>query len=227
MLVATQQSWVWIPKRWVVLKALACCLTEVFYRYFSEKCLVQSGLTRWDSRKIVNTKMYTLSTLSLTWFCCWKSQVSFLITLLVCSFIKFMSVATSVISFIRCSLLPLMCLADVLLLTSCALTVNIASRSVFYELMYPADFWILFSQQCLFIVLESSFPNQILFILFFCHSLFSFQCFHRNKKFPVENTESRVGEIMFMVFVFNLFCFYTETELAGCCICIRSTGVGF
>lgn len=138
-----------------------------------------------------------------------------------------MSVATSVISFIRCSLLPLMCLADVLLLTSCALTVNIASRSVFYELMYPADFWILFSQQCLFIVLESSFPTQILFILFFCHSLFSFQCFHRNKKFPVENTESRVGEIMFMVFVFNLFCFYTETELAGCCICIRSTGVGF
>lgn len=140
-----------------------------------------------------------------------------------------MSVATSVISFIRCSLLPLMCFGWCssfnIMCADCQYCK--ISRSVFYELMYPADFWILFSQQCLFIVLESSFPTQILFILFFCHSLFSFQCFHRNKKFPVENTESRVGEIMFMVFVFNLFCFYTETELAGCCFCIRSTGVGF
>lgn len=181
---ATRQSWVWIPKRWVVLKALAV------WRKCSIGTSVRNVLSRvgWPAEiperlsipKCMAIKFLivsTLSTLSLTWFCCWKSQVSFLITLLVCSFIKFMSVATSVISFIRCSLLPLMCLADVLLLTSCALTVNIASRSVFYELMYPADFWILFSQQCLFIVLESSVPTQILFILFFLPLLVQFPMF--------------------------------------------------
>lgn len=128
-----------------------------------------------------------------------------------------MSVATSVISFIRCSLLPLMCFGWCssfnIMCADCQYCK--ISRSVFYELMYLADFWILFSQQCLFIVLESSFPTQILFILFFCHSLFSFQCFHRNKKFPVENTESRVGEIMFMVFVFNLFRFIQKRNLLG------------